>query len=459
MKKYYEHVVENNFFSSIILYLLVSTLFLHFLKATYIEYFILLASFFLVALLYNPNRLFYFNSQTKIFRSSVILFFFLIILVSVWSFNFYNYPLEKGYVDTFDMLNGIMRMSVMPLTCICLYLLINHRDQYIRILKIYLTFIILAAVSMIVQQFIGHIPLFGIVGPPRFAGLMPYPSIAGNITVFPAITGIALLLLISKVPYKLNLFYKTILILLVIVAGFLTLQKAAFVNLGIGFALGFFLLTFKEIYIYLIFSIIISIIIYFIFPDLFLSIFSLISNTTGIEILDNTIHRGIYEPIYVKFFDRMLAGNWRIEPLSSLEFFAGYGVIGGTDMFGFKFNTSPHLTDSIHNPNGFALGALHNMYFQLYQIGGIFLPTIFILVLILAIINLYRTFHNHQDYLALILCMCNINFLINCIVHNGALFHPYISFTFWLSIAYLVGPHSINASHKGINDIKVKQSL
>tara|TARA_B100000795_G_scaffold267756_1_gene253280 strand:+ start:17418 stop:18788 length:1371 start_codon:yes stop_codon:yes gene_type:complete len=456
MKKYDEHVVENNFFSSIILYLLVSTLFLHFLKATYIEYSFLLASFFLVALMYNPNKIFYFNSQNKIFRSSVILFFFLIILVSVWSFNFYNYPLAKGYVDTFDMLNGIMRMLLMPLTCISLYLLINHRDQYIIILKIYIIFIILAALSMIVQQFIGHIALFGTVGPPRFTGLMPYPSIAGNITVFPAIIGIALLLLISKVPYKLNLFYKTILISLVIVAGFLSLQKAAFVNLGLGIAFGFFLLTYKEIYTYVIFAILFSITTYLIFPNLFLSIFSLIANTTGVEILDNTIHRGIYEPIYVKFFDRILAANWRTEPLSTLEFFTGYGVLGGTDMFGFMFNTTSNTIDPTHNPNGFALGSKHNMYFQLYQIGGIFLPIIFILVLILAIINLYRMFNNHQDYLALILCLCNINFLINCIVHNGALFHPYISFTFWLSIAYLVGPHSINASHKGINDIKVK---
>lgn len=447
-------IEQKNFYSNSILYLLVITVLLHFLKNSFQFYNILLASFIFFTLLFVPTKKFFLNPNTKSFRSIVIFFYISLALVSVWSFFFYNYPLFKGYVGFKDLINGIMRMWIMPCIGIGFFILIYQRSQYKLILKIYVFFVILAALSMLLQHWLGHIPLIGIVGPPRFAGLLPYPSIAGNITIFPAIVGIALILLISKEPYKLNLLNRSILIGLISLGAFLTLQKAAFINLGLGMFIGLFILNLRDIYKYILYTLLLMLFIYLVFPEAYLSILSLIANTTGIEVIDNTIHTGIYEPIYVKFLDRIFAENWRNAPLSALEFFSGFGVIGGADMFGFKFDSQPWRISQIHNPTGFSLGAKHNMFFQLYQIGGIFFVSIFIVILMTNIINLYRVYKKNNDYLAFTLFLCNIVFAINCIVHNGALFHPYISFTFWLSISYLIGPHSFKSLNNQTSNIK-----
>ena len=111
---------------------------------------------------------------------------------------------------------------------------------------------------------------------------------------------------------------------------------------------------------------------------------------------------------------------------------------GGTDAMGYSFQTSL-WHDSKLNPQ-LVMGTTHNAYLDLYQMGGFFLPLIFITLALSVIKDLFISWIKTGDNISKILFICNLVFLINCFVANGVLFHPIVSLPFWLSIAYVLSP-------------------
>ena len=80
----------------------------------------------------------------------------------------------------------------------------------------------------------------------------------------------------------------------------------------------------------------------------------------------------------------------------------------------------------------------HNSFIDLYFTGGLLTLSSLVLLLITIQKSLIKIYFlsNSKDTLALTLFSSNSLLILNAIFFNGALFHPIISFSLYLSIAY-----------------------
>ena len=429
MEQQTKNFFVNKKFKFVILFILLSTLFLQFLKSLSNIYYVVLIIVMLTALVV-------FIIEGKIYlKKNITKFcyyaFYLFLTVScIYSLSFINIPLgENNKFDFASYLIAISRMMIMPSLVFIFAILFSSSNDFKKCIYIYIIFFALGAVSMIIQQFVGQIEFLGAPGPARYAGLIPYGSTLGNITIYGTAIGIAILITVTS--RDISTFQKLIILFLLVVGTFLNMQKAGVINLFLCAVILLYLIQFKK-YILILFSLFVLILsIMIILPNFFLNIASLITNTFGFEIIENTKSTGLYKPISERFIDRLTGRTWVAGPQSIQEFLIGWGLLGGGGSLGITFDFSG-------SGKYFALGAPHNQYIGIFLISGAIGLLLFLILIFSLQLELYHKFRYHNDETAKIFFFANILFIINLIVAEGSLFHPYTSFIFYISIYYVL---------------------
>ena len=429
---------------SFLLYSLLFLLSVHFVKEEFSYYLAI------VAFVYFVSFLVIFNQKEIVFNRSATFIFYLIFLiallwVSIWTLNFFNNESVQIKFNIFSFINACGRLFLMPILVLLLINFVNNKNDFDRMLILFIVVFCIGSLSMLLQQFIGGIGVFGTYGPPRFTGLDPFPSSLGNITVYGS--GVAIAIIICLLNDKVNLILKSIILSILVLGVFLTMQKSALINLLIGLSFSILFLRLKAL-IFIATAILLIFLSIFVFlPDILLNVLSLFANTLGLKIEHggtSVFHAGIYDSIFDRFIDRQV--DWLKAPNNIGEILFGFGLPGGTDAMGYSFHTS--MWHSYDLSPQVVMGTTHNSYLDLYQMGGLFFPLIFITLVLSVIFELANRWLNTNDNISKIMMISNIVFLINCFVANGILFHPIISFPFWLSVAYVLKPININQTNE-----------
>ena len=151
--------------------------------------------------------------------------------------------------------------------------------------------------------------------------------------------------------------------------------------------------------------------------DAFVALFI---NTTGFEINEGLLDEKNYIPIYERVLSRLSLNN--VELFYSIkDYLFGIGIYGG----GGVFMVNNHYTS-------------HNSYLDIYSMGGILFIVITISLIVIVQIKLAYLYFASRDVLVLIFLLSNLLLFLNMFIFNGALFHPLISFSFWISLVYLL---------------------
>ena len=406
---------------------------LHFLKDEYTLYYVALYISYLFAffILLSENISI---KKLKIFHFTYLLLLFNLILICFYTiYLYYNIQTYNEWFTLKVVLTSIGRTLLMPIMALLIFRLYSNIEDLDNTLNFFIAIMIIGTFTMILQQIFGGQVIFGTWSDTshRFPGMAPYASSVGNKTMYASAVGLPII--IAATNNKLNLLLKVLIILLVIVGCFLSMQKASLINLVLSIGLILIILDRKKS-IKLILTIFLSVIIIGIsFPKITFNALSLITNTSGIEIIGNTKHDNIYRPIGERLLGRLgLTGRWKIEANTTKELLFGRANFGGVGALGFIFDTN------LDNPR--VLGTTHNQYLDLYQQGGILLLTIFIIFQLLLQINLAKRWIIEKDNYAKTFFFCNLIFMINCLVLNGIIYHPIASFIFWISVTYTIIP-------------------
>lgn len=346
----------------------------------------------------------FFIKGTDFFSLQIWIFYFLIIYIASLSFI---------YGSLSDFLKAFPRMIIMPITLIIFINFISKKDEFLKIIYLLIVFSIIASFSLIYQVYFG--PLEFLVESHSRSGLERYPSTFGSLTIYSAVVGIITLLVLRQ---KINFFLKLLIIVLFLLSSFLTLAKAAAVNIILVTFFSIFFLKIRHKFSLISLIILSIILIYFLFPKFGLYIktsFEILGFTEdGIDTVSNS---SFYQQFLKRFF-------YSIDYLLLFEIdqiFFGFGLIGGQGVFGLPYSFT---------------GTTHNQFMDLYLIGGIFLFLNVVFITFCLMLELYKM--KKKDYLAETFFFCNLIGVINMFFFNGFIYQPVTSFVFWLSIVYVL---------------------
>tara|TARA_B100000795_G_scaffold269968_1_gene261440 strand:+ start:3501 stop:4805 length:1305 start_codon:yes stop_codon:yes gene_type:complete len=407
-----------------ILYMLTLAILFHFLKDTYIQYYFILIFIFIlvpIIIIIEGNYSKYLNHDHV--SISFYIYLFAMFLTTIISIVY----MDRWGMDNSELLIALGKFYICPIMCASFILLTDKEKYFKSILYIYVLFIILASLSIYIQEIFGHISFFGetFYHIPRY-GKLGYSSITGSVNSY----GICFFVAIFIIYFltELNVFLKAIIISIIIFAALLVTSKSGFVNIGLTLLI-LFIYSFikKEWSIFLLCLIILFLGIIFV-DSLYIAFTYLFANTFGIEIVPNTkgidlstddidgrIYWSLWELAYERLSLRFFPAN-----LVSIDYFIGIGVYGGGGAFG---------TNAISS---------HNSYVDTYIIGGIALVLSQLFLMLCVQINLLKEILYKNNNISLILFLSNALILFNLLFFNGGIYQPVISFAFWLSVAYLI---------------------
>ena len=443
----------SNGIKSFLLYTIVTLLFLQFLKDLFPIYYVIVGFFIILSII-----ILIFEANLSIFKinyvSTLYLLLFLLICVSsIFSLRYFDFPLAYSTQSVSNQDNAVFmsysaiafsiaKMLIMPAFVLYSSHLIINQKQLDRLVFIFVIFVCLAAFSLIFQAIFGHMPIFGAPNADRFIGFTPYSSSIGAVTTYATAFSFASIMIMLHFENT-NFSIKLIILTILLVGAVASMGKAAIVNIFLVVAILIIFLQSKErIYfsIYLFLALIGTIIIS---PLFFTSVASLIGNTFGLEIIDNSIHRGIYKPFYERVLDRVTGRNWLQDLNYVWELMLGWGTLGGGGAFGLMVDTSDYnavTAGERYSMYGWEkiVNTTHNQYIDLFQIGGVPLIFVFVLLLITVQVYLFKEYLVKRTSFSRALFISNTIFIINGLVFNGIVFQPYLSFIFWMSIIYFV---------------------
>jgi hypothetical protein len=319
-----------------------------------------------------------------------------------------------------NIILGSSRMLLAPSIVILMYSLVTSVEKLRYILKFYTIFIFVAALSIILQHFLGQFEFLSTAyGAPRH-GLIGYASITGNITSYaPTITIASILIFMNK--SKLYLF-KSIFIAIISAAAILTMGKSGLMNVALNILiLSFLSFKFREyrVIVYFAFFVLIGILAS---NTIYFAIISLIVNSTGLEILGFKLSTAIeFQELLPRITDRLFGRFIIFDNFSLFDTIFGIGIKGGSGALGI-INT----------------GTSHNTYIDTFIIGGFIFLTIFLIMILYVQSRLLKNYNLYNDTISYSLFLANFMFLINMFLLNGSTFHPVISFIFWISIMYTI---------------------
>lgn len=360
-----------------------------------------LAFFFISVLIFQKG---FFFRAIDFFTINLWIFYILLIYIGSISFIYGNLS---------EFLKAFPRMIIMPLTLIVFLNLISSKDQFKKLINLLIIFSIIASLSLIYQVYNG--PLDILVDSATRLGLDRYASTFGSLTIYGAAVGIVTLLVLRS---NFNILLKIFIIILFLASAFVTLAKAAILNVLITSIIFIFFIKMDSKKLLVFFIISGLIFVYFLFPDIGIyykkSIQALGFSSDKIDVSSNS-------SLIYQFLKRLFYSTEYLSNFSIVDIFFGYGLIGGQGVFGL--------------PYSFA-GTTHNQFMDLYLIGGVFLflNVVFLVICVMLELNKLKI----RDPLAETFLFCNIIAIINMFFFNGFLYQPVTSFVFWLSIVYVL---------------------
>ncbi len=369
----------------------------------FIYFSIFFSALFIIAIFIYKKGFIY--KGIDIFTVQIWIFYVLIVYVSSITFL---------YGSSNDFIKAFPRMIIMPLTLIIFMNLISSRHHFQKIIDLFIFFSIIAAISLIYQVYNG--PLYFLVESSTREGLNRYASTFGSLTIYGGAVGIITLLVLRK---NINFILKFLIITLFLTSAFITLAKAAVMNILIVviFSLFFLKIKFKSSLLSLIIFGIVSI--YFLFPEIGIYIiksFAGLGLSSSGEIDTTSTSSFVYQFLKRFFYSVEYLSNFDI-----LNLFFGFGLIGGQGVFGLPYSFT---------------GTTHNQFMDLYLIGGVFLFLNVLIVIICLMLELYKM--KSKDHIAETFFFCNIVAIINMFFFNGYIYQPVTSIVFWLSIVYVL---------------------
>ena len=416
--KYFSDLAQ---IKKICLYTLTFLIFFHFVKDSYIEYYyVLVVTIILsVVLLLYEKKIPKINYDFYLIFISTLFFLYLFVIIFISLVN-----QDRWELTSQDMWVGFGRLLITPLFAVLLCCLINNKKDFIKIINFYAILFIIGFVSIYVQNIYGHISFFGnsyygesVDGSIRY-GTIGYSSSIGSVVTYGACFFTAVFIIFFQ--NNINSFFKGLLISIIFSGAILSMSKGAFINI-------FFTLMIMSGFIgknqnwKVFLSILICMIFFILFiTNLYNAFIGLFTNITGYEISEGLLNKKNYNPIYEGFLSRLALNN--VELFFSIkDYFFGIGIYGGGGVF-----LSGHLYTS------------HNSYLDMYTIGGILFIFITVFLLTIVQIKLIYSYLIFGSTLTLIFFLSNFLLFLNMLIFNGALFHPLVSFSFWISLVYLL---------------------
>lgn len=370
---------------------------------SYIYFPIFFLTFFIIAIFIFQKGFIY--KGIDIFTVQIWIFYILAVYIASITFL---------YGGLNDFIKAFPRMIIMPFTLIVFMNLISSKKHFQKIIDLFILFSIIAAISLIYQVYNG--PLYFLVESTTREGLVRYASTFGSLTIYGGSVGIITLLVLKR---NLNLILKSLIITLFLTSAFITLAKAAVINILIVVLFSLFFLKIKSKGLVLLLIIFGLASIYFLFPEIGIYIIKSFmalgfSSSGEVDVTSNSSF--VYQFLKRFFYSVEYLSNFNI-----LNIFFGFGLIGGQGVFGLPYSFT---------------GTTHNQFMDLYLIGGVFLFLNVLIMIICLMLELYKM--QKQDQIAETFFFCNIIAIINMFFFNGYIYQPVTSIVFWLSIVYVL---------------------
>ena len=331
------------------------------------------------------------------------------------------------YMQSLEFLPGIPRALLMIIVTLVLFSNIKHESQVIGVIKVLLACYVIAALSIIYQIFFGGVSWF--VQPVSRAGMLRYSSILGSLTIYGSIIGYPLLMLYSRLQV-IRRVAVTILLIVIVSAGFLSLSKTGVMMMLIAAVLFFVMdrgyavskiFSFKILTFALLAMIVMAVLFYNDGAPVLQNYYNAaVTHTFGPDIMFADSSSVVVDSPKVSI-DHIMQRlfSWTLDMIDlygDIVYFTGVGLQGGGGTMGMD-----------------AYAMAHNAFGDLFFMGG--MPYLFIFLL-LYIFTQYTHFINRVNLTSKLFFMLNILFLVNMAIASGSVFQPSISAPFWLSVVY-----------------------
>jgi hypothetical protein len=333
-----------------------------------------------------------------------------------------------SYLGRVDILDSIARLYIAPLLPAVLYPFYRSEADGWRLTRLYV-FIFTVAVATYGYQFVaGPVAWFNEPGAPR-GGLLRFSTNLGSLTIYGTAVGVALLYVFAT---RTNIWFKATLTCLLLAGCAFSLQKAAFVNVGLAAIGGLWIAGWRARFKALV---VVSLGLLLLLgggsrllgPELARYVDALSVNTIGVSVFNSDVRKddAISSKRVTERAYSMVADEILIEHDSLVAFTLGLGVIGGGGGMGMS---APQA---------------HNSLWDLLLMGGLGYLAVFLLLYFIVQRALWR----RGGSFARMLFAANIIFLINAAASSAHMFHPITSFPFWLSLVVVIRGNKMHPHH------------
>lgn len=323
------------------------------------------------------------------------------------------------YLGRMDILGAIGRLFVGPLIAAVLYPFLRSEASGWRLIHIYLFVFVVAVCTYVYQFATGPISWFNEPGAPR-GGLARFATNLGSLTIYGTAVGVAFLFVFGS---RMSIWLKVGLTCVLLAGCAFSVQKAAFVNVGLAALGGMWLSTWKSRFKAMA---LVSVILLFLVvggrqilgANLTRYVDALSVNTIGVSVFGSNVRQDdslsssrITERVY-----RMVADDILINHDPVIVFTMGIGLIGGGGGMGMD---APQA---------------HNSLWDLLLMGGVG----YLVVFLLLYYKVQQVLLKSHRRFAHVLFAANVIFLFNATASSAHMFHPITSFPFWLSLVVAI---------------------
>lgn len=331
-------------------------------------------------------------------------------------FNFYIIGISIADVGMTDTLTAAPRaLFVFPLFFLS-YAFVRSEERLLKLLALYVFIVAIGAMSLVFQQFFGAISW--LAESSSRGNLVRYASILGALPIYGVAGGFALVLLPTV---RSKLLIKVLLLIIITIGMFLTLQKAAIVNLFVAYSI-LFIILFKtnkaRRVVMFSFGFVAVLMISYI------AIFSLIEdhvkvalNFANMATDDNKIYVG--NDLQEDLVNRLTGGL--LGDLNMVDFVMGIGYRGVGGAVGIEGEMA------------------HNAFGDLLLLGGIPYLLVFSFIFMSAFVLTFKRIRSGNISRQLGLCIIGffVIFFINFPVFSGILINPSLCSVLWVTLGYL----------------------
>ena len=434
-------ILKNEYFIISIMFGLSAVLLGHYFKNDYIIFYsivLFIFSFLAIVLFFYKDDYFFLNSKIGILY---LILLFGLVLTSLNSFIF----IEVTKQPLYSFATSFSRLWIMPLTVILFYGIISSRKDIKLVIGIYCIAFILSTLPLIYQQIYGQLDAFPVIYNATRYGVPGYSTFTGSITSFGIIIPSVIFLIVFVLRF--NPLVSAILIALISAGAVSTMSKAALLNVILSLAVISIFFYKNNIWKILLYLLSLSLIGLAFSNKIYQAFTHLFANTFGVEITSNTISHGMYMPLYQRIIRRVTADGlggvsvWEaLEQYSIYRQLFGSGVAGSGGAVGFlaghedlKVLTLRDAPFSQWQP----MNTTHNSFTDFLQMGGLVLFFGVIMLIFAVLIKLFKLYIKDNDQIALALFLSCLLIFVNMSTFNGAIFHAYISFPFWIAVLYV----------------------